>query len=267
MTDILVRIDDREVAFPDDQEVRLGRDPGMDVHSDNRFVSRQHAVLRFEGAEWVLMDAGSKRGTFVDGKRVTRTVVTGRVAVWLGGVGQGQPLELEVVPAPSGIFLNYRREDASGHALWLHDRLNAHFGNDRIFMDRTSIRPGTDFVLRIDRAVDSCQALLVLIGRHWTDAAAPDGRRRLDDPRDFVRIEIAAALQRGVRVIPVLVQGAVMPRPDELPKQIRALARRQAIAIDDAGPASDVGVLIRELETILADGTNLRGGSTDVSPP
>src|ERR1700752_1555576 len=109
----------------------------------------------------------------------------------------------------SGIFINYRREDTAGHAGRLHDVLNKRF-HGAVFMDVDKIEAGQDFVDVIDEAVGKCRVLIVMIGRQWLSVANLDGRR-LDNPDDFVRREIAAALIRDVTVVPVLVEGAGMP--------------------------------------------------------
>src|SRR5882724_4143611 len=127
-----------------------------------------------------------------------------------------------------GIFISYRREDAAGYAGRLYDRLAAHFGPDRVFMDVEGIEPGVDFVDAIERAVGSCEVLIVIIGKDWL-AVDGAGKRRLDDPGDFVRIETAAALARHIRVVPVLVDEAAMPSADQLPANLAPLARRQAV--------------------------------------
>src|SRR4051794_11122419 len=110
------------------------------------------------------------------------------------------------------IFISYRRGDAAGHAGRLFDSLSARYGRDRVFMDRDSITPGVDFVERIDEALASCEAAVIVIGEDWIRITGPDGRRRLDDPADYVRTEVVASLARShVRVVPVLVGGAPMP--------------------------------------------------------
>jgi hypothetical protein len=126
------------------------------------------------------------------------------------------------------IFLSYRREDTAGYAGRLYDALGAQFGRERIFMDVDNIPPGVDFGDHIDAAVGRCDALLALIGPRWVTAAHAGGERRIDDPADYLRLEIEAALRRNVLVIPVLVQGAHMPGPAELPERLRALTRRNA---------------------------------------
>jgi hypothetical protein len=112
--------------------------------------------------------------------------------------------------ASARIFISYRRVDASWPARWLADRLAGHFGASVIFQDVDSIRPGDDFAAEIEAAVGACSVLLTVIGPQWL-AAEGDAGRRLDDPQDWVRLEIEAAIKRGVRIIPVLVDGAKMP--------------------------------------------------------
>jgi hypothetical protein len=152
-----------------------------------------------------------------------------------------------------GIFISYRRDDSAGYAGRLYDRLAAHFGAERVFMDVEGIEPGTDFVEAIEAAVSSCQVLIVIIGDEWTRVTDAAGRRRLDDPNDFIRLETGAALQRGIRVVPVLVEGAVMPLADELPAELKSLTRRQAIEVSHKQWEASTGELIRTLEGILAN--------------
>ena len=118
------------------------------------------------------------------------------------------------------IFISYRREDTEGQAGRLFDDLVKLFGEESVFMDVAAIEPGRDFRKAIDEQVASCGVLLALMGRNWLDARDPGGRRRLDDPLDFVRLETAAALKRDIPVVPVLVQGASMPRADQLPEDL-----------------------------------------------
>ena len=120
------------------------------------------------------------------------------------------------------IFLNYRREDTSGHAGRLYDALAGRFGRDNVFMDVDTIGLGSDFATVIEGAVKQCDVLVALIGSRWLDAADADGRRRLDDPDDFVRLELESALTSDLSVVPVTVQGAVFPDPSVLPPEPRA---------------------------------------------
>jgi hypothetical protein len=149
---------------------------------------------------------------------------------------------------PPRIFLSYRREDTSGHAGRLYDALAERFGDENVFMDVDTIEVGADFAEAITRAVASCDAAIALIGRNWLAAADAQGRRRLDDPNDFVRLELVAALERDVPVVPALVQGAGHPGADELPTPIAPLARRQGVELDDEGWHDDVERLIERLE-------------------
>ena len=159
----------------------------------------------------------------------------------------------ETSGGPGGrVFVSYRRGDASYPAAWLFDQLTARFGSDRVFMDVDSIEPGDDFAEVIADAVGSCAVLLAVIGDRWLVAADDNGRRRLDDPGDFVRLEIEAALARGVRVIPVLVDGARVPRPDQLPASLATLARRQAAELSHSRSSSDLTSLLNVLDRALA---------------
>jgi hypothetical protein len=149
------------------------------------------------------------------------------------------------------IFISYRREDSQGEALHLFDDLKEQFGIDRIFMDVTGIDPGKDFRKVIENAVSSCDVLIAMIGRKWLDAADETGKRRLDDPKDFVRVEAGAALRRDVAVIPVLVQGAAMPRPEQLPAELELLAWRNAFELRHNRWDVDVAELVTTLKKVV----------------
>lgn len=149
-----------------------------------------------------------------------------------------------------GIFISYRRDDSAGYAGRLYDRLVAHYGAERVFMDVEGIDPGTDFVDAIESAVTSCKVLIVLIGNEWLDIDDGSGRRRLDDPNDFIRIETSTALKRDIRVVPVLLDGALMPRADELPEELVGLSRRQAIEVRHKQWEASTGNLIEALDKI-----------------
>jgi hypothetical protein len=149
------------------------------------------------------------------------------------------------------IFISYRRGDSAGHSGRLFDRLRAAYGDDRVFMDVTGIEAGIDFVDAIDAAVGSCDVLLAVIGPEWLSSTGSDGKRRLDDPNDFVRVEIGSALRRDVRVIPVLVDDAEMPTADALPEDIRRLARRQAVELRDKRWDADIEDLIAVIGKVL----------------
>ena len=156
-------------------------------------------------------------------------------------------------PAVDRIFISYRREETAYAAGWLFNRLADTYGEDQIFKDVDSIDLGDDFVDVITRAVASTDVLLALIGESWISVIEESGRRRLDDPDDFVRLEIEAALTRGIRVIPILVDGATMPRGDQLPASLAALARRQALELSPSRFEFDTSRLLRVLDKTLAD--------------
>jgi hypothetical protein len=128
------------------------------------------------------------------------------------------------------IFISYRRGDDPGFALALFGRLEQSFPTERLFMDvEGGIKAGDDFVRVLEEQVSACDVLLALIGPKWLTAMDEMGRRRLDNPQDFVRIEIESALRLGKRVIPVLVHKAEMPRADALPEPLKPLAQRNAV--------------------------------------
>ncbi len=134
----------------------------------------------------------------------------------------------------AGVFISYRRQDSAGWAGRLATDLLDRFGAEAVFQDINAIRAGEDFVTVIDRALGSCSALIVLIGPDWSTIKGKDGTLRLDDPSDTVRLELSKALQRkAIRVIPVLLGGAKMPEADDLPSELKPLARRNAIELSD----------------------------------
>jgi hypothetical protein len=125
------------------------------------------------------------------------------------------------------------------------------YGEGVVFKDFDSIKPGDDFVEVITNAVGSCEVLLALIGDQWLNMIGTDGRRRLDDPADVVRLEIEAALARNIRVIPILIQAARMPCAAELPDSMTKLARRQAIELRPRHFKSDAGPLLKVLDETI----------------
>jgi tetratricopeptide (TPR) repeat protein len=133
---------------------------------------------------------------------------------------------------PGRIFISYRRQETAWPARQLYDVLVEHFPREQVFKDVDNIDPGDDFVERITAAVASCDVLLTLIGPNWLTITNKKGQRRLDDPEDYVRIEIETALTRKIRVIPILVDEATMPGADELPPTLAPLVRRNAVEIN-----------------------------------
>jgi len=132
---------------------------------------------------------------------------------------------------PAGIFINYRRDDAHGTAGRLRDRLVRDPRSTQVFMDVDNIPAGVDFVDYMNEQVAECDVLLAIIGPDWLHSTDQSGTRRLDNPGDYVRLEIAAALARKIRVVPVLVDGASMPTAEQLPDDLKPLARRNAIEL------------------------------------
>jgi len=167
------------------------------------------------------------------------------------------------------VFISYRREDAEGQAGRLFDDLVVNFGDDSVFMDVAGLEPGRDFRRAIDEQVASCGVLLAVIGKSWLDAKDESGRRRLDDPMDFVRLETASALKRDIPVIPVLVRGASMPRVEVLPEDLKELAFRNGVELTHARWDSDVQVLVKALRPYVqakAEPTGLRPPSAPSEP-
>lgn len=157
--------------------------------------------------------------------------------------------------ASSRIFISYRREDSAGFVRALLGPLRQRFGSDRIFKDTDNIPPGEDFVDIIRRELESCKVLLAVIGSEWATVEDPRTRtRRLDNPNDYLRLEVATALKNEhVIVIPVLVDRAGMPRSEDLPEDLWLLARRNAIELSDNHWDTDVERLVRAIQGICND--------------
>jgi TPR repeat protein len=149
-----------------------------------------------------------------------------------------------------GVFICYRRDDSAGFAGRIYDRLTRTLGRESVFIDVDNIPVGFDFIEVLSERVGQCDALIAVIGRNWLSSADAQNRRRLDDVHDFVRIEIEAALKRNVPVIPVLVDGAAMPQPEDLPDPLKMLARRQGIEISHNRFDSDAERLTEALTLI-----------------
>jgi TonB family protein len=168
-----------------------------------------------------------------------------------------------------GIFVSYRRSDSQGEAGRLFDDLVKHFGEDTVFMDVAAIDAGRDFRKAIEEGVTKCDVLLVMIGPEWLDAKDERGGSRLQDPSDFVRIETASALKRDIPVVPVLVRGAKMPSPEQLPEELKELAYRNCIELTHARWKSDIQMLVealrRSLPLTLSPGTNVRSSKASVA--
>jgi len=162
------------------------------------------------------------------------------------------PQESGSVPGPK-VFITYRRDETAAHAGRLYDAMVARFGEANVFMD-VDMAPGVDFVERITEAVAACHVLIVVMGPRWATVKDERGTARLADPEDFVRLEVETALRRpDVTPIPVLVSGARMPSRDDLPPELRAITRRNALQLDDQRWRNDVGRLIATLDQLLAE--------------
>ena len=161
------------------------------------------------------------------------------------------------------VFISYRRADSAGYSGRVMDRLDREVGRDLVFMDVDAIPLGTNFSKVLHEEVAKCGVLLAVIGPNWLDARDEHGNRRLDNPNDFVRIEIAAALQRSIPVIPLLLDGARIPKADELPEDLKELALRNGMEIRHASFQDDMNRLIRGLKE---DGVYLAGGDASEFP-
>jgi hypothetical protein len=131
----------------------------------------------------------------------------------------------------SRVFMSYRRDDSQAEALMIYQRLAQRLGEDTIFFDLDTLDPGVKFIVEIINAVNRCEVFLAVIGKRWLSIQNEHGRRRLDDPDDILRLEIATALGRDVLIVPVLIAGARMPKKNELPDDLKSLTDRNALEI------------------------------------
>jgi TIR domain/Pentapeptide repeats (8 copies) len=150
------------------------------------------------------------------------------------------------------IFICYRRVDSEAHAGRLYESLVNRLPDAHIFMDVDSLEAGEDFIDKLSKALASADVALVIIGRQWLIATDEEGRRRLENPKDFVHLEIASALRRHLYVIPVLVQGSSMPAEHELPEPLKDFARRQAVELRHTSWNDDVGRLVERIDYLLS---------------
>jgi hypothetical protein len=162
-----------------------------------------------------------------------------------------------------GIFISYRRSDSQFAAGRLADALVREFGDDRIFRDIEDIEAGADFVETLDRALSECRVMLVVIGAQWLELRDSQGRRRLDATGDWVRQEIARALQRGIRVVPVLLEDTEIPSDTALPDDLKALTRRQALRLSDAQWSREVAALVAALRPHLGTAAAAPAGAQE----
>lgn len=145
------------------------------------------------------------------------------------------------------IFISYRRDDSSGYVGRLHEELVSTFGNNSVFMDIEDIAPGSNFVDTLNKSLSSCNILIAVIGKQWLTITDSHGTRRIDDPKDFVRIEIATALKRKMLIFPVLIRNATMPSSDDLPDELKLLSEQEASELSDIRWKYDIERLIEAL--------------------
>jgi hypothetical protein len=145
------------------------------------------------------------------------------------------------------IFISYRRDDSAGYTGRLTDSLEALVGSGNIFRDVEDISPGDNFVKAIEQNLQRAKVLLIVIGQNWLTAKDGQGLLRLQNPKDFVRLEIETALRLGHQIIPVLIDDALMPSPEELPESIAPIAYRQALVCTDTRWDEDINRLFKVL--------------------
>lgn len=159
--------------------------------------------------------------------------------------------------AVANVFINYRREETAGMAGRIYDRLVDEFSAEKVFMDVDAMKPGIDFAQQLEDQVSRCSIVLAVIGPRWCDARNENGERRLENDQDWVRTELAAALKRNIPVVPVLVDGAIMPHPSQLPEELKPLTRRHAIEIRNTKFRADADAVVKA----IVDTTGNRGRS------
>jgi hypothetical protein len=149
------------------------------------------------------------------------------------------------------VFISYRRSDSTKDARALYERLRRDLHDHTVFIDLESIDPGEDFTTVIDKHLEGCNALVVLIGKEWLGSHDARGTSRVSDPADFVRMELETALRRDIPVFPVLLDGASMPSSHDLPAALQPLLRRQTIELDYARFDGDVERLAKAIRKVL----------------
>jgi hypothetical protein len=162
------------------------------------------------------------------------------------------------------IFISYRREDTAGVTGRLYDRLVQHYGRNAVFKDVDSIPLGSNFKQYIDSVIKNCDLVIVVIGDRWLGSEG-ETRRRIDDPRDLVRIEVESALQRAIPVVPLLVQNTPMPGEADLPRSLQELAYRNGMSIrHDPHFHADVDLLIKNMETLASTPSRTTSASNPI---
>ena len=165
-----------------------------------------------------------------------------------------RPISVPTAPSfvPGSVFISYRRDDSADITGRIYDRLIQHFSREIVFKDVDSIPLGIDFRQHLEGALDQCRVLLAILGDQWMGSEIAEGKRRIDDPRDHVRLELEVALSRNIPVIPVLVRKASIPAEDALPPSLRSLAYRNGIQVrPDPDFHGDIDRLIKGIEPHL----------------
>jgi hypothetical protein len=158
------------------------------------------------------------------------------------------------------IFISYRRDDSQLSCDRIYGFLGPIFSVREVFRDLNAIRGGVDFRTEIDRSLRHCQVVLVVIGPRWTTIANAAGERRLEDPNDYVRVEVETALDLNVPIIPLLVQGAVPLQPQDLPPSLQPLAfRNTRVVRADPDFARDMQLVMQDIAQIVPIPSRHRG--------
>jgi hypothetical protein len=164
------------------------------------------------------------------------------------------------------IFISYRVQDTAGETGRLVDALRTRFSDEQLFLDIDNLEPGADFSEVIEKYLDSCDVFLAVIGPHWI-GDREENQPRIQDANDWVRMEVATALRRNVRVVPVLVDGGTLPKPEQLPDDLQSLLRRQAIEISNKRWRYDTDQLIEFLVTKIGIPPKKLTTTTPQTPP
>lgn len=228
---IFLASDKHPVSF-DDVEAGAGR---QKLQALKERLKKDHVVRTFRSSEEL------------------RTEIIHALSSYQQEVHEREETDRAVSNKPTNltVFLCYRREDTQDAAGRLHDRLADAYGHDRVFMDVDSVPLGIDFVEHVSEQISRCSAVIVMIGKRWLTIKDRRRRRRLDNEDDLVRAEIRAALHQKIPVIPVVVQDASMPGSEDLPEDIRLLARRNGIQLRADQWRQGVDRLLRELDLLI----------------
>jgi TIR domain-containing protein len=218
---------------------------------------RPRAPAEVESPAWAVVEAGPEARPRIDGETNVE------------GLQESEERGLSGHASGTGVghrvFVSYRRDDSATIVGRICDRLASELGPGHVFKDVDNIPFGVDFVEYLDHEVEQCTVLFAVIGPQWL-ATGPGGDRRLNDPRDFVRIEIASALRRGIPVVPLLVDGARLPQTHEMPEDLQPLARRNGIEIRrDPDFHNDMTRLLSRLDGVTVERS--RRSRSPISPP